>query len=223
VCTVDGKQAGKQHEGHDQDGLQRLLAKLACPRSLRYDGPVPLKVAALVLPLSLDTFAVTAAMGVAGLDVRARLRLSLIFAAFEMTMPLLGFVIGAAVQNHVGDAAEYVAVAVLGSVGLVMLRDRGDVDIDDLRRRRGWRAIALGLSVSVDELAIGLAIGLVGLPVVVVALLIGAQAFVAAQLGSRLGARLSAAVPELAARLAGFLLVLLAATLLGLRLSGHGG
>jgi putative Mn2+ efflux pump MntP len=49
-----------------------------------------LRLAALILPLALDTFAVSAAIGVAGIDKRQRLRLSLVFAAFEGLMPLVG-------------------------------------------------------------------------------------------------------------------------------------
>jgi putative Mn2+ efflux pump MntP len=183
---------------------------------------MPLKLLALVIPLSLDTFAVSAAIGMSGLDRRERLRLSLVLAAFEMAMPLLGFVVGAVIERRVGGTAEYLAIAVLAMVGLLMLRDRHDDDAADVRRARGWRLVGLGLSVSIDELAIGVAIGLVGLPVAVVILLIGAQAFIAAQVGSRLGAQLGNTIPDRAERLAGGMLLLVAAALLALRLIGHG-
>jgi len=59
------------------------------------------------------------------------------------------------------------------------------------------------VSISLDELAIGFTIGLLKLPIVLVLLLIGLQAFLATQLGLRLGSRLSDAVREGAERLAG--------------------
>jgi len=43
-----------------------------------------LKLVGLVLPLGLDTFAVAAALGIAGLKGRDRLRVSLLFTAFEV-------------------------------------------------------------------------------------------------------------------------------------------
>ena len=57
-------------------------------------GQMPFKLIALVLPLSLDTFAVSAALGVAGLSKRERWRLSLVLAGFEAVMPIVGFLAG---------------------------------------------------------------------------------------------------------------------------------
>ncbi len=53
------------------------------------------KLIALVLPLGLDTFAVAAALGVAGLEPKRRLRLSLLMTGFEAGMPLVGLALGA--------------------------------------------------------------------------------------------------------------------------------
>ena len=49
-----------------------------------------LKIAALVVPLGLDTLAVAIVLGIAGFPPHLRLRLSLFFAAFETAMPLIG-------------------------------------------------------------------------------------------------------------------------------------
>ena len=175
-----------------------------------------LKVILLVVPLALDTFAVAAAIGMAGLPRRERMRVSLIFAAFEMVMPVIGFAVGRVLGGAVGNVAEYLAIAVLIGVGASMLRadddERGVVSA--AARVRGLAVVGLGLSVSLDELAIGFTIGLLRLPIVLVVALIGLQAFVAAQLGQRLGARLGARVAEGAERAAGIALVGLAAILL---------
>ena len=74
---------------------------------------------------------------------------------------------------------------------------------------------------SLDELAIGLAIGLLRLPILAVALLIGGQALVASQLGVRLGARLGEGLRERAEQMAGGLLITLGLGLFILRIAGH--
>jgi putative Mn2+ efflux pump MntP len=89
------------------------------------------------------------------------------------------------------------------------------------QRMRGLAALSVGLSVSLDELAIGLAIGLLRLPILAVALLIGAQALVASQLGVRLGARLGEGLRERAEQMAGGLLITLGLGLFILRMAGH--
>jgi putative Mn2+ efflux pump MntP len=184
---------------------------------------MPLKIAALLLPLALDTFAVSAALGIAGLTPRERLRLSFVFAAFEAGMPLLGFAAGSLLGSTLGGAADYLAVAVLIGVGVLILRERDELDSSTLRARsRGPAVIGLGLSVSVDELAIGLSLGLLRLPVVIVAVLIGAQAFAATQLGARLGHHVGAHLRERADTVAGLALVFLGVLLLALTLAGRG-
>jgi putative Mn2+ efflux pump MntP len=51
--------------------------------------------------------------------------------------------------------------------------------------------LALGISISLNELAIGFTIGLLHLSVWLAVVLIGAQAFLFAQIGMRLGSHLS--------------------------------
>lgn len=182
---------------------------------------MPFKLIALVLPLSLDTFAVSAALGVAGLPARDRWRLSLILSGFETAMPIVGVLGGALMGRALGDLADYLAAAVLIGAGALMLRGDGSDDEGLAQRMRGLAMIGVGLSVSLDELAIGLVIGLLGLPVVLVALLIGAQALLASQLGVRIGARLGDELRERAEQVAGALLVVLGVGLAVLRLTGH--
>jgi putative Mn2+ efflux pump MntP len=177
---------------------------------------VVLRTLLLIVPLALDTFAVAAAIGMAGLPHRERLRVSLIFAGFEMLMPLVGFAAGLALGSAIGDVADYLAIAVLVGVGASMLRSGEDEAgaVNAAARVHGLAVIGLGLSISLDELAIGFTIGLLGLPILLIVVLIGLQAFIAAQLGHRLGARLGERVAEGAERLAGIALVALGVALL---------
>ncbi len=152
-----------------------------------------IKLIALVLPLGLDTFAVSAAIGVGGLSTGRRLRLSVLMAIFEAGMPLVGLALGVPVGHAVGAAADYVAIVVLWAFGIYTLVDRGDGEDEQLRelgRVTGWSALVLGLSVSLDELAVGFTIGL------------------------RLGARVGSDVREGAERLAGLVLIALGLGLL---------
>jgi hypothetical protein len=56
---------------------------------------------------------------------------------------------------------------------------------------RGLRAVALGVSISIDELAIGFTLGLLHISAVLVIALIAVQTLVVTQLGLQLGGRLS--------------------------------
>jgi putative Mn2+ efflux pump MntP len=120
-----------------------------------------------------------------------------------------------------GSAADYVAVALLLALGVYMLTgEQGEEQrLLNLSRGRGVGLLVLGLSVSLDELAIGFTFGLLRLPVIPALILIAAQAFVAAQLGLRLGARLGERIRERSERLAGLALVALGLGLLVAKLA----
>jgi manganese efflux pump family protein len=175
------------------------------------------KLLLLVVPLGLDTFAVSAALGMRGLNARERLRISIILSCFEAAMPILGLLLGRALGTAVGTVGDYLAIGVLAAVGLWTLRADDDGErrrIDDLARGRGLAALALGLGVSVDELAMGFGIGLLRLPIWLAIVLIGAQAFVMAQLGLRAGSRAGRLAGEYAERAAGVALLAISLVLL---------
>jgi len=177
----------------------------------------------LVVPLGLDTFAISAALGMSGLTRRDRLRVTALFTGFEMGMPIVGIVLGAFAGNVAGNAADYVAIAILIGLGVFMLWPRRE-DRDEqervglLARTRGLAAIGLGISISLDELAIGFTLGLLRFSIPLVIALIGIQTLVVTQAGLRLGSRIGEAVRERAEQLAGVVLAALGLVLLGQRL-----
>ena len=170
-----------------------------------------LKLIGLVVPLGLDTFAIAAALGIAGLKRQDRLRVSLLFTAFEVGMPLVGFFGGRLVGEVAGNAADYLAILVLIALGVYMLWPKSEENngLGLLGRTHGLAAIGLGISISLDELAIGFTIGLLRFSIFLVVVLIGVQTFVVTQLGIRLGARVGERVREGAERLAGVALAAL--------------
>jgi manganese efflux pump family protein len=175
------------------------------------------KLIALILPLGLDTFAVAAALGMSGVSRHQRVRVSALFVAFEAGMPLVGLALGAPLGHAVGGAADYIAIAVLLGFGFYTLlsSEEGEEErVGQLAQVRGRGAVLLGVSISLDELAIGFALGLLGLPVLLVIALIALQTLVVTQLGLRLGASISETLREGAERLAGVALTALALVLL---------
>ena len=180
--------------------------------------------AGLLLPLALDTFALAAALGMAGLEKRDRLRVTLVFTAFEAGMPIAGMLIGRVAGAFLGAWAGYGGIAFLFVAGLLLLRPGQDESDEAGRLRmlahaRGLAILDLGLSISVDELTVGLSAGLLGLSIVLIVVWIAIQAFVATQVGLRLGGRLGDEVRERAEWVAGVALILVAVVLLVLRLA----
>ena len=151
-----------------------------------------------------------------GLPSRERRRVSLLMSSFEMAMPVVGLLLGHALGHLIGGAADYVAIAVLALLGAWMLlheeEDEGE-RVGQLASGHGLALLALGLSISLDELAIGFTVGLLHLSLWLALVLIGTQAFLFAQLGLRLGEHLNETLRERAEQLAGLALLALAVLL----------
>ncbi|HWE63942.1 MAG TPA: manganese efflux pump [Chloroflexota bacterium] len=177
-------------------------------------APSGLVLVPLILSLSLDTFAVSMAIGIAPMAHGLRLRFAAACALAEAVMPLVGFVAGGLV-GRLGVVADWVSVALLLGAGLWIVREalEGDDEIVEAleRAQQGGRALlVVALSVSLDELAVGLAFGTLRLPIVPVLIAIAAQAVVVSLLGLRLGAALGARAGARATLLAGLVLCLVA-------------
>ena len=187
-----------------------------------------LTVAALILPLAIDTCVLGTALGAAGIAKRDRLRTGLVLTAFEAGMPVAGFLVGTGVGVAISRWSDYVAAAVLAATGAWILRSGGvgeeeaETKVRLLESARGWAIVVLGLGISLDELAIGFGVGLLHLPLLLLVGVIAIQAFVAAQLGMELGTRLAERTRQGASRLAGGLLVLAAALVIAGKFVGVG-
>ncbi len=181
-----------------------------------------LKLLAFVLPLGLDTFAVAAALGALNPSRRERWRIAALFVAFEAVMPLVGLVLGAPLAHAVSGIADYLAAAALIAVGAWMLLS-GDEDAEEekvrqLSRAHGLAMVGLGISISLDELAMGFSLGLARLSIAEVVIAIAAQAFIAVQLGLHLGGRVGDRLRENIERVAAIALIVLGLVLATARL-----
>jgi putative Mn2+ efflux pump MntP len=132
-------------------------------------------------------------------------------------MPLIGVAAGGGLARVIGSVADYVAAAAVAGLGVFMLihdEDSEEQQAGRLSGTHGLAILALGISISLDEFAIGFSLGLVRLPVLPVIIAIAIVALIASQLGLALGSRISERFRERAEKLAAVALILLGAYLL---------
>lgn len=167
------------------------------------------KMVALILSLGIDTLIMSISLGF--VPIRGKFRIALTFATTEALMPLIGLFVGKSAGHWIGDWAALIGGLALIAVGtwLVFFADDDDDEEKLERNLVGWTLILTALSISVDELAVGFSIGLVGVPVALTIILVAIQAFIFTVLGLTFGAQLKRYVGEWAEKLAGVVLGLL--------------
>jgi len=175
----------------------------------------------LFLSLGLDTFAVAVGLGLSGLPRAQWRRVGLAFAFFEGVMPIVGLVAGNHLSHAVGQWAGYGAAALLILVGAHEIRESlSDEDEDKVPSVEGGKLILAGLSVSLDELAVGFSLGVLRVPLGPALGYIALQAFALTFIGLSWGTRIGRRFGEKAELLGGVVLALLGLALLVNQLTG---
>jgi putative Mn2+ efflux pump MntP len=127
------------------------------------------------------------------------------FGLFEALMPIAGLLLGQAVAGYLGHIAKYVGSAILILVGAYTIwQGRRVTSVEPQPQKteiRTHRLIITALALSIDNLAVGFALAVYHIQIVLAAVTIGvisvALSLLGLELGSRLGTRIEAWSEEL--------------------------
>jgi putative Mn2+ efflux pump MntP len=162
----------------------------------------------------IDNLQVAAAVSVAPMARARRILLMAAFATCEIASPLIGVFFAHAVQTRFDisfDGIRPFVVAACG-VAIVWLALRDDDDARPLTNSR-WTLIGLPISLSFDNLLIGISVASLGYPPVLAALVIGGTSATLCVIGILAGARISRLIPERAELVSGCALIIIAASM----------
>jgi manganese efflux pump family protein len=176
-----------------------------------YGGGV-LGLLLVAVSLGMSNFAASAGIGAAGADGRTRLRLAVVFGIFEAGMPLVGLLLGHDLARDLGAATRWTDAGLLVATGAwTLLQGARHRNQPGAGRRpaawRGGRLIAAGLVLSLDNLAVGFALGTYHVSLLLAVIVIGAVSVTLSMAGLELGNRLGAKTGPRAGYLSGALLV----------------
>jgi putative Mn2+ efflux pump MntP len=129
----------------------------------------------------MDAFAVSLAVGSTRQEIRPRplFRLSFHFGLFQFLMPVVGWFVGSRVDQYVQSVDHWIAFGLLGYIGVRMIRESRASDDDDKQKSdatKGWTLVGLSVATSIDALAVGLSMGLLGIDVWFPSMIIGLAA-----------------------------------------------
>jgi manganese efflux pump family protein len=173
-----------------------------------------LAVLLIAVSLGLSNFAASIGIGITGIDARTRLRVGVIFGLFETGMPILGLVLGHDLARSLGHAAHWIGAALLIATGLyaviqpVRARNKsGGQRAETAVGQRTGRLVVTGLALSIDNLAVGFALGTYHVSLIPAVTVIGAVSVCLSLIGLELGHRLGAKTGEHGEILGGLVLI----------------
>src|SRR5512145_1374523 len=153
---------------------------------------------ALACALAMDAFAVAIVTGLTLEPMTRRhvFRLAFHFGLFQALMPTIGWFAGKAVYRYIAAFDHWVAFGLLAFVGGKMLLEAFDSE-DEHRTTAtdptsGWSLVVLSIATSIDALAVGLSLAMIGAAIVVPAIVIGLVAAAFTAVGMGLGRRVGA-------------------------------
>jgi putative Mn2+ efflux pump MntP len=122
-------------------------------------------------------------------------RLAFHFGLFQALMPVIGWAAGSAVYQYIAAADHWVAFTLLSFVGGRMIWNaahKGEEEKTLKDPTSGWTLVLLSIATSIDALAVGLSLAMIGSEIIVPAIIIGLVAAAFTCAGMFLGRRVSA-------------------------------
>jgi putative Mn2+ efflux pump MntP len=149
----------------------------------------------LAVGLSMDAVAVSLAAGASNRarGARAMFRLSFHFGLFQFLMPVVGWGLGASLAPYIASVDHWVAFGLLALVGGRMIWAAVTGVEEKLGRdpSRGTTLVLLSIATSIDALAIGLTLAMIGggiwFAAVVIGFVTATLSLLALVLGTRVG------------------------------------
>jgi manganese efflux pump family protein len=171
----------------------------------------------LAVGVAMDATAVAAARGLAAPLLRWQdaLATALCFGAFQAVMPVIGWSIGARFGGIVAAWDHWFVAAVLAAIGIKMLYEHRTEQPDTSPEERArdlfaWRAlIALAIATSIDALAVGITLPMLGASLATSVALMGGITAGLSYAGVYAGRKFGAALGRRLDRFGGAVLILI--------------
>ena len=169
--------------------------------------------------LAMDAFAVSIAVGLSlkQVSLRQTLRLAYHFGLFQALMPILGWLAGRSVERWISPVDHWIAFGLLAVIGGKMIYEALTQDAEDEQRKdptKGASLVVLSVATSIDALAVGLSLALLGVDIWYPALVIGVVALAFTATGLHLGKRFGALLGRRVEIVGGVILLAIGARIL---------
>ena len=171
----------------------------------------------IAVGLSMDACAVSICKGLSVGRVRPAHALTCggYFGLFQGLMPLLGWLLGVRFQSVIVSIDHWIAFALLGLIGLNMIRESREDEEECLDCSFGFRAmLPLAIATSIDALAVGVTFAFLQVDIVPAVAFIGTVTFTLSAIGVWVGGIFGARFKSKAEFVGGAILMLMGTRIL---------
>ncbi|MFZ5571832.1 MAG: manganese efflux pump MntP family protein [Thermodesulfobacteriota bacterium] len=185
-----------------------------------------ISILGIAFALAMDAFAVAIVIGLSLSCITKRhiFRLAFHFGLFQALMPVCGWLAGKAVYGHIAAFDHWIAFCLLSFVGGKMLWEaRGggdDTGMEGCDPTRGISLVILSIATSIDALAVGLSLAMIGSSIVLPAVIIGLVATTLTTIGMLLGGKIGTAWGKWAETAGGITLIAIGLRILYTHMAG---
>jgi len=156
-----------------------------------------IEILTIAVGLAMDAFAVSVAGGASGRlhQPRPAARLAFHLGLFQALMPIIGWYLGSQAVRFVGSYGRWIAFGLLAYIGARMIVASFKKDTTDPAETpdpsRGWTMVGLSIATSIDALAVGVSLAMLGVgiwqPAVIIGVVTAAISLVGIVIGDRVG------------------------------------
>ncbi|MCL2154972.1 MAG: manganese efflux pump MntP family protein [Leptospirales bacterium] len=170
----------------------------------------------LSIGLAMDSFAVSISYGCSPKKISAKnmFIIAFSFGLFQAFMPIIGWYLGKFFEGLIRDYDHWIAFGLLSYIGIKMiiegLKDDDTINNSNINTSSTLnikRLFILSIATSIDALAVGLSLSLIGYAIIIPAVIIGLVTFVCSLIGVNAGIKLRAILGRKAEIFGGIVLI----------------
>jgi manganese efflux pump family protein len=164
----------------------------------------------VAMSVGLSNFAASVGLSLSGVDRALRIRVVLLFGAFEAGMPVVGLLLGHGLAGTLGSTSRWIGGGLLVATGAWTALHRTSAGA----KPATGQLVVMAAALSIDNLVVGFALGTLAVSLPVAASVIAGVSVALSLVGLEIGARLGSRVERWSEEIGGGVLVAVGAVIM---------
>lgn len=171
-----------------------------------------IEIILISISLAMDAFAISICKGLKNIDIKTGIIVSLFFAIFQFTMPIIGYYLGNILSSRIINYQSYFSSILLITIGILMIKED---KINELESHLNYKElILLSIATSIDAFVIGISFSFIKTNILFSSFIIGITTFIICLIGYFLGNLFNKKAHQYANIIGGITLILIGIKLL---------